>query len=189
MVTNETAMANMQLMFYFQGKRVQKCVETLDVLKVSNARVKHVIVMFATLSEALENKERRSMIRLFSHQLLARRFCRNGTVFIICNRLIFGTFLAPATTSAIFAEELITGKGDAILQGGGFRAEELITGKGDAILQGGGFREFSMKDTHCLFSWTRGCPGNREAMCPSGPKVKVSKVANSTAGGGQNIKV
>ncbi|XP_022762204.1 BAG family molecular chaperone regulator 3-like [Durio zibethinus] len=27
-----------------QGKRVQKCVETLDTLKVSNARVKHVIV-------------------------------------------------------------------------------------------------------------------------------------------------
>ena len=27
-----------------QGKRVQKCVETLDVLKISNARVKSVIV-------------------------------------------------------------------------------------------------------------------------------------------------
>ncbi|KAH7837672.1 hypothetical protein Vadar_016536 [Vaccinium darrowii] len=96
MVTNETMMANMQLMFYFQGKRVQKCVETLDVLKVSNARVKHVIVTakwetFETLSEALEYKARRSMIRLFSHQLLARRFCRNGTMFIICNHLIFGS--------------------------------------------------------------------------------------------------
>ncbi|KAH7864871.1 hypothetical protein Vadar_013379 [Vaccinium darrowii] len=130
--------------------------------------------MFATFSEALEYKERRPMIRLFSHQLLARRFCRNGTVFIICNpqhvTFTASAFPAPATTSAIFAEE-------------------LITGKGDAILQGGGFKEFSMKDTHFLFSWRRGCPGNREAMCPSGPKLKVFKLANSTAGGGQNIEV
>ncbi|KAH7864873.1 hypothetical protein Vadar_019674 [Vaccinium darrowii] len=76
-----------------------------------------LIGMFATLSEALKYKARRSLIRLLSHQLLARRFCRNGTVFIICSHLIFGTFLAPATKSVMFAEELITGKGNAILRG------------------------------------------------------------------------
>ena len=31
-------------MVYLQGKRVEKCVETLDVLKLSNARIKPVIV-------------------------------------------------------------------------------------------------------------------------------------------------
>ncbi|KAL4349927.1 hypothetical protein AHAS_Ahas10G0090900 [Arachis hypogaea] len=29
---------------YFQEKKVQKCVETLDALKISNARIKHVVV-------------------------------------------------------------------------------------------------------------------------------------------------
>jgi hypothetical protein len=30
--------------FFWQAKRVQKCVETLDVLKISNARLQNVIV-------------------------------------------------------------------------------------------------------------------------------------------------
>lgn len=32
------------MIFILQGKRVQKCVESLDVLKISNAKVKPVIV-------------------------------------------------------------------------------------------------------------------------------------------------
>ena len=32
------------MIFILQGKRVQKCVESLDVLKIANAKVKPVIV-------------------------------------------------------------------------------------------------------------------------------------------------
>ena len=58
--------------------------------------------------------------------------------------------LAPFTTRAIYADE-------------------LITGKVRVILSGGGFGESLMKVTHFSFSLTRGWPGNKEATCPSGP--------------------
>lgn len=61
-----------------------------------------------------------------------------------------GALPAPATTSAIWADELITGKVKVILSGGGL-GESLI------------------KVTHFSFSFTSGCPGNKEATCPSGP--------------------
>nr|GLL20013.1 unknown [Ipomoea trifida] len=60
---------------------------------------------------------------------------------------------APGTTRAIFAEE-------------------LMTGNVKVILSGGGFGESLMNATHFSFSWRRGCPGNSEATCPSGPIPK-----------------
>ena len=48
-------------------------------------------------------------------------------------------------------------------------AEELITGKVKVILSGGGFGESLMKVIQWSFSLRRGCPGKREATWPSGP--------------------
>nr|ACN30969.1 unknown [Zea mays] len=48
-------------------------------------------------------------------------------------------------------------------------ADELITGNVNVILSGGGFGESLMYVTHLSFSLTRGWPGKRDAMWPSGP--------------------
>jgi len=59
---------------------------------------------------------------------------------------------APHTTSAIYEEE-------------------LITGKVKVLLFGGGFGESVMWVTHFWFSLRSECPGKREATCPSGPML------------------
>lgn len=42
-ILNKTLGLNLMVL-HFQGKKVQKCVETLDVLKISNAQIKPIVV-------------------------------------------------------------------------------------------------------------------------------------------------